>query len=103
MLALKHDIHNATTRFFTPKLMTMASAGAIWGEYLPDGGDFLLHCQGDMKLTGYSIGRYQTVLCVPNSNQEVGSPRRRKWWGWHDALGVFADKGNAEVILTADM
>ena len=24
--------HNATTRFFTPKLMTMASAGAIRGK-----------------------------------------------------------------------
>jgi hypothetical protein len=30
--------HNATTRFFTPKLMTMASSGAIRGEYSPDGG-----------------------------------------------------------------
>jgi hypothetical protein len=43
------------------------------------------------------------VLCVPNSNQEVGLPGQRNLWGWHDALGVFADKGNAEVILTADM
>ena len=30
--------HNATTQVFTPKLMTMASAGATRGEYLPDGG-----------------------------------------------------------------
>ena len=30
--------HNATTRFFTPISMTMASAGAIRGEYSPDGG-----------------------------------------------------------------
>jgi hypothetical protein len=52
---------------------------------------------------GFSIGRYLLVLLVPNSNQEVGSPRQRKWSGWHDALGVFADKGNAEVILTVDM
>ena len=30
--------HNATTQFLTLKSMTMASAGAIRGEYLPDGG-----------------------------------------------------------------
>jgi hypothetical protein len=30
--------HNATTRFFTPKSMTMASAGAIRGEYWPNRG-----------------------------------------------------------------
>ena len=29
MLALESDFHNATTKFFTPKLMTMASARAI--------------------------------------------------------------------------
>jgi hypothetical protein len=32
------QLHNATSQFFTPKLMTMASAGAIQGNYLPDGG-----------------------------------------------------------------
>jgi hypothetical protein len=36
-LASKSEFHNATTRFFTPKLMTMVSAGAMWEEYLPDG------------------------------------------------------------------
>ena len=30
--------HNATTQFFTPKSMTMASAGAILGKESPDGG-----------------------------------------------------------------
>jgi hypothetical protein len=30
--------HNATTQFFMPKLMTMAAAGAIQGEYWPDHG-----------------------------------------------------------------
>ena len=30
--------HNATTHLFTPKSMTMASAGAIRGAYLPYGG-----------------------------------------------------------------
>jgi hypothetical protein len=30
--------YNATTRVFTPKSMTMASTGAIRGEYLLDGG-----------------------------------------------------------------
>ena len=30
--------HNATTQFFTPKAMTMASAGAIRGKESPDGG-----------------------------------------------------------------
>jgi hypothetical protein len=38
MLALEQRFHNAITRFFEPKLITMASAGAIRGEYLPDGG-----------------------------------------------------------------
>jgi hypothetical protein len=38
MLALEQQFHNATTRFFTPKSMTMASAGALWGKYLLDGG-----------------------------------------------------------------
>jgi len=37
-LALKRDFHNVTTRFFTPKSMTMASAGAIQDEYSPNGG-----------------------------------------------------------------
>ena len=30
--------HNATPRYVMPKSMTMASAGAIRGEYSPDGG-----------------------------------------------------------------
>jgi hypothetical protein len=38
MLASESDFHNATTWFFTPKLMTMAPARVIRGEYLPDGG-----------------------------------------------------------------
>jgi len=36
--SFKKRFHNTTTQFFTPKMMTMASAGAIWGEYFPDGG-----------------------------------------------------------------
>jgi len=36
--SFKKRFHNATTRFFTPKSMTNASAGAIRGEYLPNGG-----------------------------------------------------------------
>jgi len=32
------QFHNATTQFFTPKSMTMKSARAIQGDYLPDGG-----------------------------------------------------------------
>jgi hypothetical protein len=28
----ENRFHNATTHFFTPRLMTMASAEAIWGE-----------------------------------------------------------------------
>jgi hypothetical protein len=31
-LASKSDFHNATTQFFTPKSMTMASAGTIQDE-----------------------------------------------------------------------
>jgi hypothetical protein len=38
MLASDSDFHNATTQFFMPKSMTMASARAIQGKYLPDGG-----------------------------------------------------------------
>jgi hypothetical protein len=34
--SFEKPFHNATTRFFTPKLMTMASAGAIRGKYWPD-------------------------------------------------------------------
>ena len=37
-LASESDFHNATTRLFSPKSMAMASAGAIRGEYSPDGG-----------------------------------------------------------------
>jgi hypothetical protein len=36
--SFKKQFHNATTQFFTPKSMTMASAGVIRGEYSPDGG-----------------------------------------------------------------
>ena len=36
--SFKQWFHNATTQFFTPKSMTMASAGAIRGKYLPNGG-----------------------------------------------------------------
>jgi hypothetical protein len=36
--SFKKQFHNATTPFFTPKSMTMASAGAIRGKYLPDSG-----------------------------------------------------------------
>ena len=37
--SFENRFHNAATRFFTPKLMTMASAGAIRGEYCwPDRG-----------------------------------------------------------------
>ena len=32
------SFHNATARLLMAKLMTMASAGVIWGEFLPDGG-----------------------------------------------------------------
>ena len=32
------QFHNTITQFFAPKSMTMASAGAIGGEYLHDGG-----------------------------------------------------------------
>ena len=38
MLALESDFHNATTRFFKPKSMTMASARVIRGECSPNGG-----------------------------------------------------------------
>jgi hypothetical protein len=38
MLALEQQFHNATTHFFTPFSMTMASAGAIRGKYLSNGG-----------------------------------------------------------------
>jgi hypothetical protein len=37
-VAYSHPLHNATTCFFTPKSTTMASAGTIREEYLPDGG-----------------------------------------------------------------
>jgi hypothetical protein len=37
--SFEKQFHNAaTTQFFTPKSMTMASAGAIRGEYSPGGG-----------------------------------------------------------------
>ena len=36
--SFKKRFHNATIRFFTPKLTTMAFAGAIREEYSPDGG-----------------------------------------------------------------
>ena len=36
--SFEKQFHNSTTRFFTPKSMTMASAGAIRGEYSPYGG-----------------------------------------------------------------
>ena len=34
--SFEKQLHNATTRCFAPKLMTMASARAIRGKYLPD-------------------------------------------------------------------
>ena len=37
--SFEKQFHNATTHFFTPKSMTMASAGAIRGKYLPNNGD----------------------------------------------------------------
>jgi hypothetical protein len=37
MLASEKQFHNATTQFFKPKMMTMASAGAIQGKFLPNG------------------------------------------------------------------
>ena len=36
--SFEKQFHNATTRFFTLKSMTMASAGAIREEYSPDDG-----------------------------------------------------------------
>ncbi len=36
--SFKTAVSHATTRFFDPKLMTMPSAGAIRGKYLPNGG-----------------------------------------------------------------
>ena len=36
-LASKQRFRNATTQFFEPKLMTMASVGAIRGKYSPNG------------------------------------------------------------------
>ena len=36
--SFRKRFRNATTRFSGQKSMTMASAGAIWGEYFPNGG-----------------------------------------------------------------
>ena len=36
--SFEKQFHNATTQYFTPKSMTMASAGEIKGKYLLNGG-----------------------------------------------------------------
>ncbi len=64
MLALEEKFHNATTRFFTPKSMTMASAGAKRGKYSLDSGIVASKASLDLANWEMHLALYHLIRMV---------------------------------------